>query len=68
SGPSSNALTEEIVAYEHDSDETQAVKIKGTIYDSVDDYIVAYMKYDAEAGFVVRRTCHKRLRNGDDIK
>nr|GEY60650.1 hypothetical protein [Tanacetum cinerariifolium] len=46
-----------IVAYEKGSDETHAVKI--------DDCVVAYMKYTAEAGFVVRRSCKKRLRNGD---
>ncbi|GJY90231.1 hypothetical protein Tco_0505427, partial [Tanacetum coccineum] len=93
SGPSGTALTEEIVAYKQESDETQAVKkldalltpesfvthsnfntpdgtvyyiskvyadvllVKGTIYNSVDDSIVAYMKYAAEAGFVVRRSC-----------
>ncbi|GJZ75591.1 protein FAR1-related sequence 5, partial [Tanacetum coccineum] len=54
-----------IDAYEKESDETQDVKIKGTLYDSVDDCIVAYMKYAAEAGFVVRRSCQKRLRNRD---
>ncbi|GKC45188.1 protein FAR1-related sequence 5, partial [Tanacetum coccineum] len=37
--------------------------VKGTIYDSVDDCIVAYMKYAAEAGFVVRRSTQKRLRS-----
>ncbi|GJV97231.1 protein FAR1-related sequence 5 [Tanacetum coccineum] len=94
------ALTEEIVAYEHDSDETQAVKkldalctlesfvthsnfdtpggtvyyipkvsanvllVLGTIHDSVDDCIVAYMKYSAKAGFVVRRFTQKILRSG----
>nr|GEW75451.1 protein FAR1-related sequence 5-like [Tanacetum cinerariifolium] len=39
--------------------------VKENVYDSVDDCIVAYMKYAAEAGFVVRRSCQKRLRNGD---
>ncbi|GJW98500.1 protein FAR1-related sequence 5 [Tanacetum coccineum] len=39
--------------------------VKGNVYDSVDDCVVAYMKYSAEAGFVVRRSCQKRLRNGD---
>ncbi|GJZ76772.1 protein FAR1-related sequence 5, partial [Tanacetum coccineum] len=39
--------------------------VKGNVYDSVDDCVVAYMKYAAEAGFVVRRSCQKRLRNGD---
>ncbi|GJY84557.1 hypothetical protein Tco_0497933 [Tanacetum coccineum] len=99
-GPSDTALTEEIVAYEHDSDETQYAKkldvlhtpesfithfnfdtpggtvyyipkvstdvllVKGTLYDSVDDCIVAYMKYVAEVGFVVRKSCQKRLRSG----
>ncbi|GJS91447.1 hypothetical protein Tco_0774083 [Tanacetum coccineum] len=70
-GPSDTALTsltEEIVAYEHESDETQATKnvslVRGTLYDSVDDCIVAYMKYVAEAGFVVRKPCQKRLRSG----
>nr|GEW67831.1 putative reverse transcriptase domain-containing protein [Tanacetum cinerariifolium] len=28
--------------------------VKGNVYDSVDDCVVAYMKYAAEAGFVVR--------------
>nr|GEV07492.1 hypothetical protein [Tanacetum cinerariifolium] len=101
SGSSINALTEEIVAYEKDSDETHAVKkldvlctpesfvthsnfdthggtvyyilkvsvdvllVKGNVYDSVDDCVVAYMKYAAEAGFVVRHSCHKRMLNGD---
>ncbi|GJW62584.1 FAR1-related sequence 5-like protein [Tanacetum coccineum] len=64
SGSSLNALTEEIVAYEKESDETHAVKIKGNVYNSVDDCVVAYMKYVAEAGFVVS-SCQKRLRNGD---
>nr|GEV49964.1 protein FAR1-related sequence 5 [Tanacetum cinerariifolium] len=39
--------------------------VKGNVYDSVDDCVVAYMKYVAEAWFVVRRSCQKRLRNGD---
>ncbi|GJY16072.1 protein FAR1-related sequence 5, partial [Tanacetum coccineum] len=76
-----NALTEEIVAYEKESDDTHAVKsgtvyyipkvsaavllVKGNVYDSVDDCVVAYMKYAAEAGFVVRRSCQKRMLNGD---
>ncbi|GJW51122.1 hypothetical protein Tco_0092473 [Tanacetum coccineum] len=38
---------------------------KGNVYESVDDCVVAYIKYAAEAGFVVRRSCQKRLRNGD---
>ncbi|GKC74446.1 protein FAR1-related sequence 5, partial [Tanacetum coccineum] len=103
SGSSLNALTEEIVAYEKESDETHAVKkldalctpesfvthsnfdtpdatiyyipkvfadvllVKRKVYDSVDDCVVAYMKYAAEAGFVVRRSCQKRLRN-EDVK
>ncbi|GKA96240.1 protein FAR1-related sequence 5 [Tanacetum coccineum] len=96
-----NALTEEIVAYEKEIDDTHAVKnldalstpesfvthsnfdtpggtvyyipkvsaavllVKGNVYDSVDDCVVAYMKYAAEAGFVVRRSCQKRMLNGD---
>ncbi|GKE50730.1 hypothetical protein Tco_1485886, partial [Tanacetum coccineum] len=67
-----NAFAEEIVAYEKDSNETQSVKIsadvllvKGTVYDSVEDCVVAYMKYAAEAGFVVRRSCQKRILNRD---
>ncbi|GJZ13702.1 FAR1-related sequence 5-like protein, partial [Tanacetum coccineum] len=96
-----NSLTEEIVAYERENDETHAVKnldalctpesfvthsnfdtpggtvyyipkvsaavllVKGNVYDSVDDCVVAYMKYAAEAGFVVRRSCQKRMLNGD---
>ncbi|GJX13560.1 hypothetical protein Tco_0205318 [Tanacetum coccineum] len=55
SGLSSSALTKEIVGYEQESDETQVVKI--------DDCIVAYMKYVAEVGFVVRKSCQKRLRS-----
>nr|GEY53461.1 protein FAR1-related sequence 5 [Tanacetum cinerariifolium] len=39
--------------------------VKRNVHDSVDDCVVAYMKYAAEAGFVVRRSCQKRLRNGD---
>ncbi|GJZ86804.1 FAR1-related sequence 5-like protein [Tanacetum coccineum] len=39
--------------------------VKGNVYDSVDDCVVAYMKYAAEAGFVVRRSCQKRMLNGD---
>nr|GEX99409.1 hypothetical protein [Tanacetum cinerariifolium] len=35
--------------------------VKGNVYDSVDDCVVAYMKYAAEAGFVVRRSCQKGL-------
>ncbi|GKA02508.1 hypothetical protein Tco_0675173 [Tanacetum coccineum] len=101
SGSSFNALTEEIVAYEKESNVTQAFKkldalrtpesfvahsnfdtpggtvyyipkvfadvllVKGTLYDSVDDCIVAYMKCAAEVRLVVRRSCPKRLRNGD---
>ncbi|GKD80029.1 hypothetical protein Tco_1342650, partial [Tanacetum coccineum] len=101
SGTVLNAFTEEIVAYEKESDETHAVKkldalctpesfvthsnfdtpggtvyyipkvsadvllVKGTVYDSVEDCVVAYMKYAAEAGFVVRRSCQKRMLNGD---
>nr|GEY49041.1 hypothetical protein [Tanacetum cinerariifolium] len=96
-----SSLTEEIVSYEKENDETHLVKkldvlctpesflthsnfdtpggivyyilkvsadvllVKGNVYHSVDDYVVAYMKYAAEAGFVVRRSCQKRLRNGD---
>ncbi|GJR33661.1 protein FAR1-related sequence 5 [Tanacetum coccineum] len=101
SGTVLNAFTEEIVAYENDSNETRAVKklnalctpesfvthsifdtpggtvyyilkvyadvllVKGNVYDSVDDCVVAYMKYVAEAGFVVRRSCQKKMLNGD---
>ncbi|GJV39751.1 protein FAR1-related sequence 5 [Tanacetum coccineum] len=39
--------------------------VKGIVYDSVEDCVVAYMKYAAEAGFVVRRSCQKRMLNGD---
>ncbi|GJU96310.1 FAR1-related sequence 5-like protein [Tanacetum coccineum] len=39
--------------------------VKGNVYDSVDDCVVAYMKYVAEAGFVVRRSCQIRILNGD---
>ncbi|GJW20813.1 hypothetical protein Tco_0031435 [Tanacetum coccineum] len=88
SGSSLNALIEEIVAYEKESDETHAVKeldafctpesfvthsnfdtfggtvyyipkvyadvllVKENVYDSVDDCVVAYMKYATEAEFV----------------
>ncbi|GKA78795.1 protein FAR1-related sequence 5, partial [Tanacetum coccineum] len=96
-----NALTEEIVAYEKEIDDTHAVKnldalstpesfvthsnfdtpggtvyyipkvsvaillVKGNVYDLVNDCVVAYMKYAAEAGFVVRHSCQKRMLNGD---
>ncbi|GJU30809.1 FAR1-related sequence 5-like protein [Tanacetum coccineum] len=95
-----NAFTEEVVAYEKESDKTHAVKklgalctpesfvtlsnfdtpgetvyyilkvyadvllVKGNVYDLVDDCVVAYIKYAAEAGFVVRRSCQKRMLNG----
>ncbi|GKA59120.1 protein FAR1-related sequence 5 [Tanacetum coccineum] len=39
--------------------------VKDNVYDSVDDFVFAYMKYAAEAGFVVRRSCQKRMLNGD---
>ncbi|GKF50272.1 protein FAR1-related sequence 5, partial [Tanacetum coccineum] len=39
--------------------------VKGNVYDSIDDCVVAYMKYAAEAGFVVRSSCQKRMLNGD---
>ncbi|GJW91970.1 hypothetical protein Tco_0169523 [Tanacetum coccineum] len=39
--------------------------VKRTVYDSVEDCVVAYMKYAAEAGFVVRRSCQERMLNGD---
>nr|GEZ57181.1 hypothetical protein [Tanacetum cinerariifolium] len=39
--------------------------VKWNVYDSVDDCVVAYMNYAAEAGFVVRRSCQKRMLNGD---
>ncbi|GKA27337.1 protein FAR1-related sequence 5 [Tanacetum coccineum] len=42
--------------------------VKGTVYDSVEDCVVAYMKYAAEAGFVVRRSCQKRMLNGEQYK
>nr|GEW56450.1 hypothetical protein [Tanacetum cinerariifolium] len=96
-----NAFTEEIVAYEKESNKTHAVKklnalctpesfvthsnfdtpngivcyipkvsvdvllVKRNVYDSVDDCVVAYMKHAAEAWFVVRRSCQKRMLNGD---
>nr|GEY44530.1 hypothetical protein [Tanacetum cinerariifolium] len=41
--------------------------VKGNVYDSVDDCVVAYIKYVAEVRFVVRRSCQKRLRN-EDVK
>ncbi|GJX22163.1 hypothetical protein Tco_0226608, partial [Tanacetum coccineum] len=99
SGPYGIALTEEIVAYEQESNETQVVKkldalctpesfvnhskfdtpggtvyyiskfyadvllVKRTLYNSVDDCVVAYMKYALEARFVVRGSCQKRLRS-----
>ncbi|GJV37217.1 protein FAR1-related sequence 5 [Tanacetum coccineum] len=101
SGTVLNAFTEETVAYEKESNETNAVKklnalctpesfvthsnfdtpsgtvyyilkvfadvllVKENVYDSVDDCVFAYMKYAAEAGFVVRRSCQKRMLNGD---
>ncbi|GJR20402.1 protein FAR1-related sequence 5 [Tanacetum coccineum] len=38
--------------------------VKCTVYDSVDACIIAYMKYAAKVGFVVRKSCQKRLRSG----
>lgn len=38
--------------------------VKGKVYKSIDECIAAYMKYAAKAGFVVRKSCQKRLRNG----
>nr|GEV10417.1 retrovirus-related Pol polyprotein from transposon TNT 1-94 [Tanacetum cinerariifolium] len=42
--------------------------VKGNVYDSVDDYVVAYMKYAAEAGFVVSRSYILDLENSDKQK
>ncbi|GKC04810.1 hypothetical protein Tco_0996420, partial [Tanacetum coccineum] len=89
-----NAFTEEIVAYEKESNETHIVKkldalctpesfvthfnfdtpggtvyyipkvsadvllVKGNAYDSVDDCVVAYMKYAAEAGMSCPKGIH----------
>nr|GEY06755.1 retrovirus-related Pol polyprotein from transposon TNT 1-94 [Tanacetum cinerariifolium] len=42
--------------------------LKGNVYDSVDDCVVAYMKYAAEARFVVRRSYILDLENSDKQK
>nr|GEX94728.1 protein FAR1-related sequence 5-like [Tanacetum cinerariifolium] len=101
SGTVLNAFTEEIVAYEKESDETHAVKkldalctpesfvthsnfdthdgtiyyilkvtadvllVKGNVYDLVDDCVVAYMKYDAEASHKLEREEFKHLSKGE---
>nr|GEX36706.1 protein FAR1-related sequence 5 [Tanacetum cinerariifolium] len=39
--------------------------VKWNVYDSIDGCVVAYMKYAAEVGFVVRCSCQKRMLNGD---
>nr|GEU35137.1 hypothetical protein [Tanacetum cinerariifolium] len=44
---------------------TDVLLVKGNVYDSVDDCVVAYMKYVAKAGFVVWHSCQKRMLNGD---
>ncbi|GJZ73952.1 hypothetical protein Tco_0638098 [Tanacetum coccineum] len=38
--------------------------VKGNIYDSVDDCIIAYMKYATKTLFVVRKSCQGRLWSG----
>lgn len=38
--------------------------VKGKVYKSIDECIAAFMKYAAKAGFVVRKSWQKRLRNG----
>nr|GFB51214.1 protein FAR1-related sequence 5-like [Tanacetum cinerariifolium] len=42
--------------------------VKGNVYDSVDDCVVAYIKYATEAGFVVRRLYTLDLENSDKPK
>nr|GEW16383.1 protein FAR1-related sequence 5 [Tanacetum cinerariifolium] len=39
--------------------------VKRNVYDLVDDCVIAYMKYAIEVGFVVRRSCQKRMLNKD---
>nr|GEY39698.1 ulp1 protease family, C-terminal catalytic domain-containing protein [Tanacetum cinerariifolium] len=76
SGTVLNAFTGEIVAYENESDETHALKkldalctlesfVTHSNFDTPGGTVYYILKYDAEAGFVVRRSCQKRLRNGD---
>ncbi|GJV24486.1 FAR1-related sequence 5-like protein [Tanacetum coccineum] len=72
-----NDLTEEIVAYEKESDDTHAVKnldalctpesfVTHSNFDTLrGNCLYNIPKYAAEAGFVVRRSCQKRMLNGD---
>ncbi|GJY94259.1 protein FAR1-related sequence 5 [Tanacetum coccineum] len=70
SGSSLNALTEEIVAYEKESDETHVVKKLDAL--CTPESFVTHFNFDtpsgtyaAKAGFVVRRSCQKRMLIGD---
>ncbi|GKC53791.1 FAR1-related sequence 5-like protein, partial [Tanacetum coccineum] len=76
SGTVLNAFTEEIVAYEKESDETNTVKKLDALcnpesfvtyynFDTPGGTVYYIPKYAAEAGFVVRCSCQKILRNGD---
>nr|GEU74785.1 hypothetical protein [Tanacetum cinerariifolium] len=71
-----NAFTEEIVAYKKESDETHVVKkldalctpelfVTHSNFDTPGGTVYYIPKYAAEARFVVRCSCQKRLRNGD---
>ncbi|GJT40801.1 protein FAR1-related sequence 5 [Tanacetum coccineum] len=44
---------------------TNVLLAKGIVYGSVEDCVVAYMKYAVQAWFIVRRSCQKRMLNGD---
>nr|GFA01925.1 protein FAR1-related sequence 5-like [Tanacetum cinerariifolium] len=76
SGSSLCALTEEIVAYEKKNDETHPVKkldalctpesfVTHSNFDTPGGNVYYILKYATEAGFALRRSCHKRLRNVD---
>ncbi|GKA34988.1 protein FAR1-related sequence 5 [Tanacetum coccineum] len=76
SGTILNVFAEEIVAYEKDSNETHAVKnlnalstsesfVTHSNFDTPGGTVYYIPKYAAEAGFVVRRSCQKRMLNGD---
>nr|GEY11014.1 hypothetical protein [Tanacetum cinerariifolium] len=78
SGTVVNAFTKEIIAYEKESDETHAVKRLDALctpesfvthfnFDTPGGTVYYIPKYVAEAGFVVRSSCQKRLRN-EDVK
>ncbi|GKB33483.1 FAR1-related sequence 5-like protein [Tanacetum coccineum] len=70
SGTVLNAFAEEIVAYEKDSNETHVVKKLDALctpesFVTLSNFDTPGGTYAAEAGFVVRRSCQKRMLNGD---